>query len=95
MTATLLSLPPELYDLSPVSLNSIRSNFILIEWFYLVRMEETMSNSLSRPCSAIYSTTFTSRDIFPVTPSNQNKNGRMQKSATLELYIFRDIYHFQ
>ena len=36
----LSSLPPELYDPLMVSLKSIQSNFILIEWFYLVRMEE-------------------------------------------------------
>ena len=39
-TATLSSLPPELYDLSMVSLKSVRSNFIVIGWLYLVRIEE-------------------------------------------------------
>ena len=37
---TLSSSPPELYDPSVVSLKLIRSNFILIKWFYLVRIEE-------------------------------------------------------
>ena len=36
----LSSSPPELYDPSMVSLKSTRLNFILIEWFYLVRMKE-------------------------------------------------------
>ena len=39
-TELLSSLPPELYDLSMVSLKSVRSNFIVIGWFYLVRIEE-------------------------------------------------------
>ena len=37
---TLSSSPPELYDPSMVSLKSVRSNLIVIGWFYLVRIEE-------------------------------------------------------
>ena len=91
-TESLLSWPPELYDQSMVSLKLIRSKFIVIGWFYLVRIEEihVLFFVPSLFCHLLEFTSASSDDIFLVTPSNQKYNGRMQKGATLELHTFQD-----